>query len=288
MLGMDLQNHYSLSSSSEVSEICDSTLKSLGITYFNYIKVFPNGSRELLTNNALWIDHFYKKALYQNVGAIDVEHLLPKGYFLWSELDANDAVYSQGRESFNIDNGISFVIKRDNATLLYIFGSTRNNYAINNFYMRNIDLLKRFILYFNDKASDLINRSRKHKIILPKKQIICPDRINKILLSQNEREEFYEKTSMDRFFILSESDNLYLTKKEAECVAFMAFGATAKQCATRMGISFRTVESYLDNIKNKLLDSTGKRFNKNELINFLKKAGIHDIVFPYKIKLFDK
>ena len=61
MSGMSLEKHFSLSSSSLVKEICDPLLQSIGITYFNYIKIYNNDcSRELLTNNADWINHFYK------------------------------------------------------------------------------------------------------------------------------------------------------------------------------------------------------------------------------------
>ena len=65
----------------------------------------------MLTNNSDWIDYFYKNALDASVGAVDIEHLLPKGYFLWSEMDTKDPIYLQGRDIFNIDNGVSFVIK---------------------------------------------------------------------------------------------------------------------------------------------------------------------------------
>jgi len=60
MRGLDLKSHYSLSSSKSVDQICSMSLKSIGVTYFNYIKIHNDGSRELLTNNATWIDHFYK------------------------------------------------------------------------------------------------------------------------------------------------------------------------------------------------------------------------------------
>jgi hypothetical protein len=137
MSGMNLEKH----SSNLVREICDSLLQSIGIIYFNYIKIYNNDcSRELLTNHADWINHFYKNALYNSVGAIDIEHLLPKGYFLWSEMDREDPIYLQGRDFFNIDHGISFIIKRSDVTYLYIFASNRNKHEIINFYEGNIDL----------------------------------------------------------------------------------------------------------------------------------------------------
>ena len=189
MKGMELKNHFALTSANEVNDICR-PLKDIGITYFNYLKIYKDGSRELLTNNAPWIDHFYKNALYLTAGVVDVEHLLPKGYFLWSELDLNDPAYSQGQESFNIDNGVSFVIKRDEITYLYIFASTKDNMHINNFYIRNVDLFRRFIQYFHDRGSDLIKQAKSNKIVLPQQQIINSNRLKNIEIPSNVRRSF--------------------------------------------------------------------------------------------------
>lgn len=276
MTGLDLKNHFSLASANFVEQICHDPLSSIGITYFNYIKIYNDGSRELLTNNAPWIDHFYAYSLYKTAGVVDIEYLLPKGYFLWSELKTDDLAYSQGRESFNIDNGISFVAKTKSYTTLYIFASTRNNEVINNFYVRNIDLFKRFILYFNDKGYSLLKKASENRIYLPEQQYIN-NKMNRIDLGLKMRQEFFNKTNIERFFILNQEGNLYLTKREAECIAYMIDGATAKQTAKFLGISFRTVESHFHQVKAKLQCAT-----KDELIKFLIEANIHDVIVSVK------
>lgn len=278
-MSLNLSNHFSITSSKEVQQICYDPLSSIGVTYFNYIKIAHDGSRELLTNNADWIDHFYKNSLYKSVGVIDIEYLLPKGYFLWSELKNDDPAYTQGRELFNIDNGLSFVVKKQTETILYIFASTRDQYTINNFYVRNIDLFKRFILYFNDKGSELLKKATKNKIYLPDKQMVTNRNLNKIYINEKVRNEFFNKTDMSRYFLLDREDHLYLTKKEAECVAYMLEGATAKQIAKKLNISFRTVEAHFRKIKEKLNCS-----NKDELSRLIINSGIYDVVFPQKQK----
>jgi hypothetical protein len=68
MNGINLEKHFSLTSSKFVQEICNPLLAPIGITYFNYIKIYNKDcSRELLTNNPDWIDHFYKNALYASI-----------------------------------------------------------------------------------------------------------------------------------------------------------------------------------------------------------------------------
>lgn len=279
MPGMDLKQHFSLTSSQMVAEICNEPLANLGVTYFNYLKIYKDGSRDLLTNNPQWIEHFYKNALYQSSGALDIEYFLPKGYFLWSELNNEDPIYAQGRENFNIDNGLSIVVKQKDATILYIFASTRENHKINNFYVRNIDLFKRFILYFNDKGAGLIRQAEKNRIILPEHQIIHQKKSKLPFFSEKNRIDFFKKTEIERFFISEEDESVYLTRREAECVAYMLYGSTAKQTAKSLNISYRTVESYINQAKEKLKLST-----KEELIEFLYGSGVHDVIIDWQKK----
>lgn len=271
MKGINIEKHFSIESSVNVKEICDSILNSIGISYFNYIKVYHHDcSRELLTNNPDWIKHFYKEGLYHSVGTIDIEHLLPKGYFLWSELNEKDPIYFQGRDYFNIDNGISFVIKRPDVTYLYIFASTKDNYKINNFYSGNIDLLKRFIHYFTDRGQDLIKVASDNRIYLPEKQMINPQRINNNELTDDQIKQFYENTEVKRYFVLNESDDLYLTKKQAESAKYFSEGLTSKQIAIKMNISYRTVENYLYEVKDKIKNTLGKDIDKEKFIKIIR------------------
>lgn len=276
MNGLDLKNHHALLSSIHIKELFEPVLNSIGITYFNYIKIYHNDcSRELLTNYPEWIYHFYKNELFNSVGAVDVEHLLPKGYFLWSELNFKDPIYLQGRDFFNIDNGVSFVVRRDGVTHLYIFASTKENFAINMFYLSNIDLLQRFIHYFNDKAESLIQEATNHRIYLPTKQMINSSRkINQIVVSEDTRRKFIADTRITRYFLFNSSDDLYLTQKQAECAKFLIKGYTSKYIAKEMCISHRTVEGYLLTIKNKLQQALQKPLTKQQVIKILQSSNI--------------
>lgn len=275
MNGINLENHFSLNSTQYVRELCDSILNPVGITYFNYIKIYNiDCSRELLTNNAGWIKHFYQNGFYNSLGAIDVEHLLPKGYFLWSEMDEKDPIYLQGRDFFNIDNGISFVIKRNDVTYLYIFASSQEHHAINSFYLGNIDLLQRFIHYFTDKAQNLIKESSNNRIYLPNPQQVNSERVNNIVVSNSMRNEFLEATPVNRYFLLNESDDLYLTSKQAECATFLARGLTSKQIAKIMNISFRTVEKFVLDIRHKIQEKMMCSLTKDRLIQILRHSNI--------------
>jgi DNA-binding CsgD family transcriptional regulator len=275
MDGINLSKHHALSSSSIIKDLFNPILQSIGITYFNYLKIHnSDSSRELLTNNPHWIEHFYKNQLYNSLACIDIEHLKPKGYFLWSEVDTKDPAYLHGKDYFNIDHGITFIIKRKEFTYLYIFASGKEHFYLNNFYLSNIDLLQHFIHYFNDQAKLLIQEASQNKIYLPQKQIIPSDTIEYASLHQNIRKNFLEKTKVDRYFLLNQADDLYLTKKQVECAKLLSKGFSSKIIAKELNISPRTVEGYLYELKNKLEHSFDKKLSKHQLIQFLNASNV--------------
>ncbi|WP_133131223.1 helix-turn-helix transcriptional regulator [Legionella yabuuchiae] len=277
MKGIDLDKSQTLECSQWVKELCDPILSPVGISYFNYIKIYHQDcSRELLTNRPDWISHFYKHALYNSAGAIDVEHLLPKGYFLWSELDVKDPIYLQGRDFFDIDHGISFVIKRDDVTYLYIFAANQSQHEVNNFYIRNIDLLHHFIHYFNDSGQALIQHAEKNRIYLPKPQTILPRDVGPVRLNNEAKIQFFEATKINRYFLLNESDDLYLTSKQADCAALLIMGYSSKEIAKKMELSYRTVEGYVLEIKKKIQEKIGY-ISRDKLIEILSQSNLPKI-----------
>jgi DNA-binding CsgD family transcriptional regulator len=55
-----------------------------------------------------------------------------------------------------------------------------------------------------------------------------------------------------RYKIYNASDDPFLTQREAECAAHLLHGLTVRSTAETLGLSRRTVEFYLANIKHKL------------------------------------
>lgn len=69
----------------------------------------------------------------------------------------------------------------------------------------------------------------------------------------------------------------YLTKREKEVLHYIILGYTAKRIARALGISFRTVENYINILKYKFRCDA-----KSELIEWVIKSG-----FVYQLNLFN-
>lgn len=67
-------------------------------------------------------------------------------------------------------------------------------------------------------------------------------------------------------------NNVYLTNRELECLRLTVKGYTAKKIARELGLSFRTVEEYLNNVRSKMGASS-----KSELIEMTIDNFLHDV-----------
>jgi DNA-binding CsgD family transcriptional regulator len=119
-----------------------------------------------------------------------------------------------------------------------------------------------------------MKEASENRIYLPNLQQIDAERVNNIVVSDNIRAQFLENSKVDRYFLLNESDNLYLSSKKAECAALLTKVHTSKQIAKIMNISHRTVEGYVLDIKNQLQVSLNKILSKEQLIKILRQSNI--------------
>lgn len=92
----------------------------------------------------------------------------------------------------------------------------------------------------------------------------------------NDVKEFKAKRSWKRHRISNNGEVNYLTQREAECIFYYVMKSySARIVALKLGLSKRTIEFYLGNIKKKLGCS-----NKAHLISYIKNS-------DYNFKLDD-
>lgn len=262
------KDHITFTSGNDICELCKPLTK-LGITSFNYVRTFEDGSQINLSNIPSWLEYFYNNEFY-HVGEFERHPSNYQfGFALWPHL-SGQRIFYDARSYFNIDHGITIIQNWNNYCDFYYFGTTSDNHAIINFYLNNIDLLKRFILYFKDKASFIIKLANKDRIILP-------DHFEKHELAQVNQQhtrsdykiEFMKETAIRNFQLTGDLDGEVLTNRQLNCVIYLLEGKTAKEIGRTLGLSYRTVESHLSNLKARFNCST-----KSELINKLIKNGL--------------
>lgn len=240
-----LEKHLALSASELVKSICW-PLRKLGITYFLYIKRFADGSQIEMTNIGDFTGCYYKNRYYLLDPFGNTKKLFDNGVFLWNTLDCQP-IHQAIKEDFGVDHGLVTVYKHSDSNEFFHFGTCSGACEFSDLYLNHFELFTRFIFYFKDKTKKLRKQLEENRIILPDKSGL--DNVINSGTGLFDRDTFVSLTPIDTCYI---NDDVYLTKREIECLKLHLTGKTAIEIARVLFISTRTVEVHLENIKRKL------------------------------------
>jgi len=159
-----------------------------------------------------------------------------------------------GQVFFNLDH-MFLVLEWNNFYWdYYVFSTYLNNVSIVNFYINELELIRKFISNFKIAAKKYLEPS----IILTSPLKIehgdhLLDAIEKVQPSGlTDYNKHLRKIMPEKFLIGDTTSKNYLSKQEFFCLNKLAHGATAKSIANSIHISHRTVEKHIQNMKDKL------------------------------------
>ena len=240
-----LKNHISLNSNADILKICKRFFlyKNIKIDHLNYIQRNHDGTLFYLCSNHDWLAHYFRMG-YPSIGAFEQNQTLESfTCVLWSSLDKEDQILKDSREMLRLEHGITLLDKLPNGIGFYNFASTQYSAMQLNKYVDHLDDLYEFIFYFKETALDLLTQASKFRFIMPdnkNKKLI----LHSSLGSQAEGDVRYAGK-----LVVDSKEKIFLTLKEKECVEWYLKGKTSSEIATIMGISKRTVETHIENIK---------------------------------------
>lgn len=221
-------------------------LNKLGITFFNYLKVYDDCTIADLNNAPEMTEYFYyKSTLYQSFSPLHNNKHFEQGFMLDKSLVEQD-LFNIMRDKFNIDHVIFFIEKQPNATVFWQFGTQAGNDCIINFYLNNTVLLKKFCSFFSYENRDILALSEKNKYK------ICITNKSQNSFQQLQQYDSTVISSIYEQFDMNSIQLSSLTPRERECLHFCVQGLSAKEIALTLNISNRTVETHIANIKKKL------------------------------------
>jgi DNA-binding CsgD family transcriptional regulator len=141
----------------------------------------------------------------------------------------------------NLCHGITIYDKRNEYVDLWAFATERNNNGVYNLYVNKMFLIKKFILYFQEKAHSLLFPNTIDLKVSTKNQF----KINKVSSYKHQEQIPF---SPNRYYI-DRDHNLYLTPAELHSVLHIAEGMSAKETAIALGVSPKTIESNIESIR---------------------------------------
>lgn len=243
----DPQKHISLSSCQDIKKICEQFFseQKINISHLNYIRKYDDNTVLYLCSNAHWLSHYYKSA-YPTIGAFEQDNALSQQkYVLWSGLNANDKILQDSKNIIQVEHGITLIKKFNHGCEYFNLGNTDANPAVMNEYINNLEVLNKFVFYFHEKASSLIHATEQKRFLLPSEH--CREKIEVPHRSQ----QLSKKIGAEKKNTQNKSKNIFLTARELHCVDWYLQGKTASEIAEILKISKRTVETHIENIKEK-------------------------------------
>lgn len=240
--------HYPLLRHHKLSDTIRPLIKplsnSLGIHDFTYFSVSEEGLTKALSSNPVRMEEY----LYQSL-------FLDNPFLRHPDL-SNEGVFCTKCHESEDNYSITFIRKEDAILQGYSFLFPLNGSSFL-LPMKEIPLLDRYCNFFEQNARRQIFEIEAVDIRPFFGDLFYPKAQRKSL-SEDERREFLAQLRI----------NLpKLSTREKECLSLYRKGETAQSIAQNLDLSSRTVESYLENIKNKLSCMTRKELiqKANEL-----------------------
>lgn len=249
-------DHFCLLAAKDIDDVCK-PLKMIGITSFDYVRTFDDGSKITLCNNAVWLSKYYNEKFYKSGNFEKHPKNYTSGVALWSSM-LDQKVFSYGRNYFDIDNGITIkkASKDAKSCEFYFFGGPCKDKWLVEFLINNLELLDHFIFYFKDRAAKIIKKSLQSRIYLPESPMLL-DTAQELVSSINLDgsvlfRNFFKETKIKKLKLEIEGKSVYLTEKEYIVALLLVSGCAPSVIANKIYRSTKTINRHIENIKLKL------------------------------------
>lgn len=245
---------YSEKQEAKLKKFCQPLQDSFGINYFWYYKITNDGRYICFGSHVAWMEYYYSEKLY----LLNPYLRHPSNYSTGISLirRVNDQEFQDtmdlSMKRFNVNLNLVFMEKTDRFIQGYGFASKLDSYATESMYLAEWPLLRLFILRFKEEFQSLIDHTTDDLIDLSSfigKTSFFDKKIN-LNPKLKERQTFLK--SMGVYEVSG------ITPREKDLLRLVLKGYSAFQIALELGLSKRTIEYYLNNIKNKLTCNSKK------------------------------
>jgi LuxR family transcriptional regulator len=226
--------------------------QAFGLDTFWYYTVSEKGELSYVSNNASVADFFYSNELYKGHPYFKDPKLLTSGFFFCEKTTDEEYHKTQGkvRNQFSMDQIFMVMNCEGSKSCGYGFATTQRLPDLTNTFLNNLFLFRKFINYFHSEAEEIINQMKGYSVDIAS---AC----GKLFYSSTNHftalSSPFNPDSLLRVIDPFQYQALQsLSGREKECLRWFLKGLSAVQIGKKIHLSNRTVEFYIDNIKNKL------------------------------------
>jgi DNA-binding CsgD family transcriptional regulator len=239
--------------------------QSFNIQTFGYRKFLLDGRSFGICTNDEW-NAFYRNNLLQiNIESYEkeVRHTSEKGKYSCFRLGKPDPKDFLCKNLYRLNIWNTLCLYRQDIDYVegFYFATNKENADFANFCLNNISTFEHYVTYIKQKLSATSDKQIMDKISLP--TIPKESFTQSVCLSKDTEVSFLNKIQSNKIVLYKGASPITISKREIERLYYIAQGRSMKETAYFLCLSPRTVEDYL----NKLKEKTGVH-NKSGLINF--------------------
>lgn len=264
-------SHPALLYADHIKAICE-PLNKLNINYFSHANIDKNGEFSGIANNPAFQKHYLEQS-YQRA---DI-HLSQVGsnskYIIWDALECDGVSQRMDvdAEAFGIYHTFTIIDKNAFGDNFYHFSTSMKERSFNQVYLSNLDLLFMFIKHFNTCISQSKDLNKSYDIKFSIDSNEASYSIGQLNSIDTMRSNFMREISTKSLdenrrifknstFIIHKDTHraVSLSKQQTRCLLLLMEGYTATETANKMNLSHRTINHYLENLRDKLGCRNGK------------------------------
>ena len=236
----------------KLKKICEPLSLAFGLDTFWYYTLSDKGELCYISNNPRVAEFFYANNLYKGHPYFKDPKLLKSGFFFAEKTTAADYVQTQGkmRDLVTMDQ-IFMVMNIDGGKAEgYGFAATQPVPDMTNAIINNLYAFKRFINYFHYEAEGALKQMKENSVDIATEcgeSFYMPSQYFDEFTFGKDQEAFLKRIDPIQFEMLKS-----LSRREKECIKWLLKGLSAVQIGKKIHLSSRTVEFYIENVKNKL------------------------------------
>lgn len=230
---------------SDVAQIMQPLTDLLGINYFAYRKIYPDGRHIVLTNSPEWLIEYYGREYYKKQETNKAESI--KGFYpiIWDYIEKTKFSEQSIQNAIlrGFCHSLSLKHVKEDYMELWSLSAPKSNCSVNDNYLRYYEHIKQFTFYFKNKFAPILTIAEQNPIYTNQRLIL--DQNNKL-------SQFLKSIEINKLNLCAADRTLNLTEKETLCIKCLLRGDSYKTIAKELNISPRTVEVHITHLKQKL------------------------------------
>lgn len=237
----------------------------LEITTFGYVRIYDDGRTSWLTSNPDQDRYLIESGALKKDPLADTKEALKEGCYLYfndRQFSGSEQFYRERAERFQMDHGMVVVKHQKDYLETCCFSGLFSKRPLYQLFMNEQPLFHAFMEHFTEHLDRRLLNFLEQGVAISdlKEEFGQPN--NKHLKVVSDRSSLIAACGWKKLLLLS--------RRERECLALLRKGHSCAMIASLLELSQRTVEHYIESVKNKLgLESRAELFLAADKLSLL-------------------